>query len=197
MENSAFEEKLVGRFIAAGGEHKVFRYGDDKVIKFPFGPRYWVNPAKYCENLRRDELIVRRYFGAYLVQREIHFYYIGSRPSYVIIEPKLHGRHLLRDDLKIKAVYKQFQEIVEINSEMINQEDLSVEIFGLRGLLLKGRWEASNIMFNPDNNRIFITDAGVMHFGRNQDQQILLSLVTVWAMRRQAKLIKHYFNAQA
>jgi hypothetical protein len=196
MNTTAFDEKLVGKFIAAGGEHKVYRYGDDKVIKFPFGPRYWFNPAKYCENLQRDELIVRRYFGEYLVQREIHFFFEISKPSYVIIEPKLPGRHLRRDDLKNKKVLKQFEEIVEINNSLIKQEDLSVEIYGLRGLLIKGKWEASNIMFNPENKKLYLTDAGIMHFGRNKDQQILISLATVWATRRQKKLIKHFLNVK-
>ena len=190
----SFNKKQVGRIIAIGGEHRVYRYGDKQVIKFPFGPRYWINAKKYCENLKRDEQIVRQYFGDYLIARKIIYFNRFGTPSYAIIEPKISGRHLKREDLDNNHINNHFQDLVEINQKLIEHENLSAEIFGLRGLVYNGKKEVSNIMLEKETNKLYLIDAGVMHFGRHKDQQILIDIVTKFAMKRQEKLLRYYLN---
>lgn len=189
-----YTKENVGKKIATGGEHKVYYYGEDKVIKFPFGPRYWFGREQYCENLKRDEHIVRQYFGGYLVEREINFFTQKNQASYIIIEPFLTGRHLQRKDLKDPQVKEQFEELVNINQQFMKQENLSAEFFGIKGLLLHGKSEAANIMFDPETKKITLTDAGIMHFGKHKDQQILISSVTHWAIKKQQILINLYLT---
>jgi hypothetical protein len=189
-----FDKKQIGRIIALGGEHRVYRYDDNQVIKFPFGPRYWINAKKYCDNLKRDEQIVRQYFGEYLIDREIVYFNRLGTPSYAIIEPKISGRHLKKKDLDDSHINNHFHDLVEINQRLVSQENLSAEFFGLRGLVDKGKKEICNIMLEQGTNKLYLIDAGVMHFGKRKDQQIMIDLVTKWAMKRQTRLLKYYLN---
>jgi len=194
MNKLPFDKNLVGNRIAVGGEHRVYRYGDKQVIKFPFGPRYWINAKKYCENLKRDEEIIRQYFDEYLIEREILYFNKLGTPSYIIIEPKISGRHLRRGDLDNSHINNHFQDLVEINQKLIEHENLSAEFFGIRGLVYKGRKEVSNVMLEQGTNKLYLIDAGVMHFGRHKDQQIMIDLLTKWVMKKQERLLSYYLN---
>jgi len=193
MSDLPYNKNLVGPLIARGGEHSVYHYDKKYVIKFPFGPRYWLNAEKFCANLARDEEIVREYFGDYLVQREIKFYSNG-RPSYVIIEPKITGRHLQKQDLKNFGLLSDFKNLIAINNKMAEHENLSAELFGIKKLIFDGKTEVANIILEKYTNKLFLIDAGIMHFGRHKDQQILIDTVTKWAMRKQERLLKYYLE---
>lgn len=191
MELPYVKEK-VGKFIAIGGEHVVWHYGDTQVIKFPFGPRYFLDSHKHCENVARDEDVARNYFKEYLIKRDIHFFPRRGRPSYVIIETFVPGGHLKLSDLQNIDIRKQFKEIVAINQRMFEMDDLVFDMFGIWGLLWRGKKEVANIILNPGTQKLVVIDPSVMHIGRHKDQQILVASVTHWALRRQNKLLKKY-----
>lgn len=129
-----FERKKIGALIAIGGEHIVRRYGARQVIKFPFGPRYFLDQHKHCENVARDEEVARKYFSQYLIDRQVFFYPSRSgRPTYAIIEPFITGRHMKRSDLDNSEIRRQFEEIVAINRDMYTQEELLFDMFGIWG----------------------------------------------------------------
>lgn len=187
-------QEKVGKLIAIGGEHVVKHYGDNQVIKFPFGPRYFLDRHKHCENVARDEAVARNYFKDYLIQRDVHFFPHKGRPSYVIIEPFVTGKHLRREDLQDSEIKKQFVEIVELNKHMFEMEDLAFDMFGIWGLLWRGKREVANMILNSETKKLVVIDPSVMHIGKHRDQQILVSSVTFWALKKQKKLLKHYLG---
>lgn len=194
MEKLPYDKEKIGKVIAIGGEHIVRHYGDNQVIKFPFGPRYFLDPHKHCENVARDEEVARHYFKQYLIERNVQFFPYKKHISYCIIEPFISGEHLKHEDLADREIKKQFEEIVALNDHMYAVEDLVFDMFGIWGLLWRGKREVANIILNPETRKLVVVDPSVMHMGKHKDQQILVSSVTYWAMRKQKRLLKHYLG---
>lgn len=188
MKKSVYKEALIGKRIAIGAEHLVYRYGDDQVVKFPRGMWYWLNRVKSTENMKHDQKIIKQYFSTYLIDRDIVF----EQDVYTIIEPFLQGRHMRRRDLLDPAVKKQFLDILERNSRMTDTEDMSLEFFGLWGLLWKGRREVANVMLEENTRKLVIVDPGVLRFGRHVDHQILSRGIIRWVRMQQHRLLAYY-----
>ena len=113
----AYDSKKIGKFLALGGENFVFLYGDDKVIKFPFGVRYLVNRHRYCEKIKLGAQIFSKYYGENFPETELLFY--GSNDHrYVTIQKIIKGRLLYKKDLEDETIKRQLVALVEKSKEI-------------------------------------------------------------------------------
>jgi len=189
-----YNNELVGKFVGMGLHHLVRRYGDDKVIKFPVGLPYRLNSGLWCRNLCRDGEIMKKYLSSYLMDFDVRFFNVNKKPSYVIIESFCGGRNLRKSDFKDGGVHKQFSNIINLNNEMKRKENISLDFFGVKGLLWKGRREVCNIMFDEKKRKLRIIDVAALHFGRTKDRQIIVSFITLLGLKLQKGLLKKFLD---
>jgi len=195
VKHTPYDKNLVGPLLDIGAHHLIRRYGQNQVIKFPVGLPFRLNRKQWCENLRRDSQILKQYFGPYLSESQIFFFLANKQPSYVIIEPFCRGRHLHKRDLRDQAMRQQFSDIVGRNDRLKRREHLSLDFFGIKGLLWKGRREVCNIMLEDKTQGLRIIDMVALHFGRTRDQQIIVSFLTALALKLQRRLLKKLLKA--
>ena len=187
----SYDSSKIGKLIAIGAEHVVYSYDNDKVIKFPRGIWYWLNRSKFVDNMRRNQEVIKTRFREYLIDRDAIFY----DNSYVIIEPFIVGRRVRRSDLSNCDIKNQFREIILINDKMMRDDNISLEFFGLWGLLFKGREEVANIMLEEKTGRLIIIDPGALHFGVHRDRSILSRTIIKYVLFQQRHLLNGYMHS--
>ncbi len=186
----SYDRGKIGKLIAIGAEHFVYRYGDNHVIKFPRGIWYWMNRSRFCEDVRHGSRVIERYFGDYINSREIFF----DDKTYVVIERYIKGRHVRISDMNNLEIRRQLEDIVSRNTKMMSDENMALEFFGLWCLLYKGRREIANIILEEDTNRLVIVDFGVLRFTNYGFRHILSYGVIRLAVIQQRRLINYYFG---
>ena len=101
MQILPYDKNLVGDFLALGGENIVYRYGDDRVIKFPFGIRYLIDRKRYCAKIKKGFEISKKYFSSEFPETELKFFGKDDR-QFVVIQKKIDGKHLSRSQGHLK-----------------------------------------------------------------------------------------------
>ena len=90
------DKTKIGRLIAWGGEHFVYEYDADRVIKF--STLYFFLGSKAKEKATQDYNTCKDFFGKYLLETEIAF---SSNNKYIVhIQPKIAGHFLTKKDLE-------------------------------------------------------------------------------------------------
>ncbi len=190
MSSKPYQPDLVGSFIAVGGEHLVFRYGDDKVIKFPFGPRYLLGPFQYCRNINLYLKMLNKYFLDFLPKKEILFYKkFNFFPYYVVIENFIDGRHLTVSDLLDRNVRKEFLKILKQNDLMFEKDGYSIDFFGIWNLIGLRKKVFSNLVLESKTNKIFVLDTGIWRVEHKKDCNIMVHFFIKWAYARQKNML--------
>jgi hypothetical protein len=150
----AIDKTKIGRLIAWGGEHFVYEYETDKVIKF--SALFFFLGSKAKEKAVQDYDTCKKYFGKYLLETEIA---ISSNYKHIVqIQPKIVGYFLTKKDLEDEYIHKQFKEIVNSYHTMIKTKNTEIDLIGRAGVF---RRCLGNI-FVTQNNELFIFDATLM-----------------------------------
>ena len=148
------DKTKIGRLIAWGGEHFVYEYDTDSVIKFSI--LYFFLGSKAKEKATQDYDTCKKYFGKYLLETEIA---ISSNNKHIVqIQPKIVGHFLTKKDLEHEYIQRQFKEIVNRYHSMIKTTNTEIDLIGRAGAF---RRCLSNIFVTP-NNELFIIDATLM-----------------------------------
>jgi hypothetical protein len=180
-----YDKAKIGRFLAFGGEHFVYEYEDDKVIKFSglfflAGKNYAFNKAK------EDDYLCTKYFGNFYLATEIA---VSQNNKYLAhIQLKIKGEPLQKRHLQDKAVFNQFLRVVKCNRSLEEGEMVSIDLLG-RGGILKNN--LSNI-FVTNENELIIIDGTILSF------EGILSYIPKFAINfliwRQNKIINNFLN---
>lgn len=189
----AYDSKLIGKLFAFGGENFVFRYGEDRLIKFPFGVRYVVDRHHYCEKIKIGAQIFSKYYAENFPETELLFY--GRKNHrYVTIQKLIKGRLLYKKDLENEAIKRQFAAIVEKSKEIEEKEKLVVDFFGGWRLLFAAFTEqVGNMVVENGTNKIYVVDFGV--FGKENPQEIfLVRMIEKWAIYKQKKILSKFLE---
>jgi len=153
-EVSVIDKTKIGRLIAWGGEHFVYEYGTDSVIKF--SALYFFLGLQAKEKAIQDYDTCKKFFGEYLLETEIA---ISANKKHIVqIQPKITGHFLTKNDLGNEYIQKQFQEIVTGYHSMIKTNNTEIDLVGRAGVF---RRCLSNIFVTP-NNELLIFDATLM-----------------------------------
>lgn len=185
-----FDKKKIGRLIKIGGEHLVYQYGHDQVIKFPnFLAKTLFNNRKLAEKKKSDFSLAEKYFPEYLLKTDC---LIGDEINklYCLIQPLVNIRSLIKNDLKDKEIKENFEKILTINKQIKEKEGLSFDFFGAWRLLFNEILPMSsvnNILLTPEK-KIIILDVVFLEYQRCQWSK-LLHLISRWAEKRQKKLL--------
>ena len=178
------DKTKIGRLIAWGGEHFVYEYDTDSVIKFSI--LYFFLGSKAIEKATQDYDTCKKYFGKYLLETEIA---ISSNNKHIVqIQPKIAGHFLTKKDLEHEYIQKQFKEIVNGYHSMIKTTNTEIDLIGRAGVF-KGC--LSNIFVTP-NNELFIIDATLMEVtGFLKPIVFLIRTIITW---RQNSTIKFFLS---
>jgi hypothetical protein len=150
----ATDKTKIGRLIAWGGEHFVYEYEADKVIKY--STLYFFLGSKAKEKATRDYDTCKKYFGKYLLETEIA---ISSNEKYIVqIQPKIAGHYLTKKDLEHEYIHKQFKEIATGYHAMIITKNTEIDLIGRAGVF---RRCLGNI-FVTKNDELLIFDATLL-----------------------------------
>lgn len=177
------DKTKIGRLIAWGGEHFVYEYGTDSVIKF--STLYFFLGSKAKEKATQDYDTCKEFFGKYFLETEIA---ISLNKHIVQIQPKITGHFLTKKDLEHEYIQRQFKEIVNGYHSMIKTKNTEIDLIGRAGVF---RRCLSNIFVTP-NNELFIIDATLMEVtGFLRPIVYLIRTFITW---RQNSMIKHFLS---
>jgi hypothetical protein len=185
-----FDKEEIGKLIKIGGEHLVYFYGRDQVIKFPnFLARVLFNHSHLAQKKKADFALAKKYFPQYLLETECNLN--ESRwPSYNLIQPFIKARPLSFKDLANGAIKKKFIEILSINDKIKKEQNLSFDFYGAWRLLFHEiipSHTINNLMLTLDN-QIVILDVVFLEYNSCSWSK-LLCLISRWAEKRQTKLL--------
>ena len=181
--------KKIGKFLGSGGEHLVFAYGADNVIKFSM--HVWITGRSVVRNILADHKLALKYFEPYYVAPELHVW--DAERKMVEIQPRVHGRHLHKKDLVRPKIREQLRDIVERHDRMHEAEGRPFDFFGFHGIVgLRDSSHLSNILITPDDS-LKIVDFSTMHRKPSYWHDWLIWFFIRWARDRQAHLLKKHW----
>src|SRR3989338_1392924 len=104
-----YDKNKVGKFIGWGGEHLVYAYGDDRVIKFSL--HVWLSGKTAVEKIVADYALGKRYFDGYLLPTDVRTWRNGTRC--VELQPNIQCRFFHRNDIANLLLKGQFDDIIQ------------------------------------------------------------------------------------
>ncbi|MBU1084809.1 MAG: hypothetical protein ABIH48_01380 [Candidatus Falkowbacteria bacterium] len=194
MQNKPYDKNKIGKFIGWGGEHLVFAYGANSVIKFSL--HVWLSDQSAVEKLKKDYELGQKYFGQYILPTDI-LTWKNSRKA-VEIQEKIECRFLAKQDLSSQGgqatplIKKQFDDIMQRYQKMEQETGLLFDLFGREGLLSLRPNKISNILVTPDG-KIILIDFTILEL-KPLIREIPLWLIVQWAKRRQGRLLKKFLK---
>ena len=186
-----YEKNKIGKLISWGGDHTVFEYGENQVIKFSLID--WMMGKHGRARLERDYQICKSFLGDYVLNTEFAFSPKGK--STVAIQPKVTGKYLFKEALNDSDIRRQFKEILTARERLVAAGNDPVDLVG-RGGVLQSCF--SNIFVTPEK-RLVIIDATLIEFRGTGVFYPILILVRQGALWRNNLLIKRfteYLNSQ-
>jgi len=189
-----FDKKKIGKLFNLGGEHVVYNYNGEQVIKFPnILAKILFNNRKLAEKKQADLKICQEYFSEYLLTTEFLAEPAKRRP-YGLIQPRVVVRPLSIKDLKNNELRDNFFRILKINNKLKEKHRLSFDFLGAWRLVFN--WllpteHLSNLMVN-ENNEIIILDIVFLEYQKSWSK--LLLWISRWAEKKQQRVIKKFIN---
>jgi hypothetical protein len=184
-----YDKKKIGKFIGWGGEHVVFAYDSDKVIKFSL--HVWLSGRSAVEKIKTDYAAGQRYFASYLLPTEILVYKDGR--ACAEIQPKIACRFLERKDLESPLIKRQFDDIMSRYQRMERETGLVFDLFGREGLFRFRPQFISNILVTSEDKLVLI-DFTLLYLEKIKWRELPILLIIKWAAWRQRKLLKSFIN---
>ena len=180
-----YEEALIGRRLAWGSEHTVHDYGDTEVIKFSIIEKFL--GAKGAEKTAYDLDISKRFFGEFFLETRLAVSPDGRRT--VVIQKKVRGRDLVKNDLRDPVLRDQFNEIVRRDRSMISEGYAVVDLIGQAGFFTR---KICNIWVIDDTLRVI--DSSLVELRGVPILSALSPLVSKLWLLRQDALIEDFLK---
>ncbi|MDP2651118.1 MAG: hypothetical protein Q8O98_00845 [bacterium] len=149
-----YDKSKIGRRIAIGGEHIVYEYVEDQVIKF--SGLFFLLGKKAKEKAISDAVVCKEFFGKYFLDTQIA---VSPNNKWIVhIQQKIIGRPLEIGDLEDERLRLQFKEIIECHLFMRKAGYADLDFIGREGVFGK---RLGNI-FVTDNGSLLIIDATIL-----------------------------------
>lgn len=184
-----YDKTNVGKFLGYGGEHLVYEYGADKVIKYSL--HIAISGRSAVQKKVRDYEIGRLYFNEYLIPTEIIEWNDGRWA--VELQEKVQHRFLRRDDLDNEAIRTQFDDIMARYRQLEAETGETFDLFGREGLLA---WRKPSYISNilvREGDRLALNDFTLLSIRPRWWEWPLWAFIR-WARGRQAKLLQHFLR---
>jgi len=163
--------------IGQGFTHIVFSYHPEgekqKVVKMPRSVSVGFMSTGYHEDLQNISF-VRKYFGDYAVNTEVHRDNASGR--YVYVQDAVKGNPVtsLTESQEIRT---QIADLARLNRELMRQKNVSMDFLGVPGFLSllkhqfwsivskKSHFDLSNILVD-EKGKLKLIDVGLIRFGK-------------------------------
>lgn len=188
-----YNQKKVGDKIATAGEHVVYKYGDDQIIKFPAGPIYYANAKDARAKVINEVRLANKYLKEFIAVTELYTYEEQDKNKYCIIQEYIIGRPLELKDMQDDELQNQFKELMKDNDLMYLNSRYTLEFFGLRGLLLHRFFPRMENIIVTQENKIKIIDLGMISSLNMVSSSPILRWFIQWAVKKQAKLLREKY----
>ncbi len=140
-----YDDKLIGKLLAWVGDHSVYEYGNDRVIKFSKFD-YFIGVQEARRKYVSDYEICRKHFGDYILETDVMASADGSRVAK--IQPKISGRFLTKRSLTSEGVKTQLRQFLARYDEFAGPAFF--DLVGHQGIV------------RPCLSNIYITPGGVL-----------------------------------
>lgn len=185
MPERPYDKNKIGKFLGWGGEHLVFDYNKNSVIKFSL--HVWLAGKKAVEKLKQDYEIGQKYFVQYLLPTEIVTWKDERRAAE--IQEKINCRFLKSTDLADPLIKEQFLDIMERYRKMELEIGVPFDLLGREGLFKIKPNFLSNILVTPEQ-KLVLVDFTVLALKPNWRDWPLWFLIQ-WAKRKQKRILQH------
>ena len=183
----SYDKSKIGRLISWGGDHTVFEYGHDKVIKYSLIELLMGKEGR--PKIERDYRICKDFFRDYLLPTELK---ISKNGKFTIaIQPKIFGKYLRIEDLANAIVKHQFREIMLAYNKLISSGYDQIDFVG-RGGVFKNCM--SNIFVTP-SKRLVIIDTTLLEFKSSGVFSFLFFFIKKLAVWRNNNVIKMFIKS--
>lgn len=121
----------VGMYIAEGGQHYVFHYKDNQVIKFPKNTFLMnIYGMHKCQTMLDCNDLVSRIFGDYVIKSEV--IPCKNHKQYLVIQDFIeNGRELCINNFH--KVKEEFHKVAIMNQELLKTDTMSHDFLGFFG----------------------------------------------------------------
>ena len=180
----SFEKEKIGPLFAWGGEHIVYRYGSDKVLKYSI--LYYVLGKHALAKAHRDYALCKQYLGDYILYTDI---IVSPSGKHVVhMQPWISGRPLMQADLKDPQIKVKCIDLLARYALLIEKENLPIDLIGREGVFSGG---LTNI-FVTDTRELKIIDATGLEFSKTGILMPILTAIKSFILWRQGINIKAF-----
>lgn len=189
-----YDKNKIGKFLGWGGEHLVFDYGDNQVIKFSL--HVCLAGKKAVRKLKRDYEMGQKYFAPYLLPTEILTWKKGAGAAE--IQKKIQCRFLKFADLSTQGgqaddlIKKQFTDMMERYERMEKEIGAPFDLLGREGLFKLNPDFFSNILIMPDN-KLALIDFTLLELKPSFFDWPIWFIIK-WARWRQKSILKKFYS---
>ena len=181
-----YDSAKIGKRIAWGRSHAVYRYGIDEVIKIPRLER-WLG-TRLEDRLQRDISTCREFFGEYFLDTRLVISPDGK--TIAAMQPAVTGHYLGKADLADSNIKRQFDDFVARYESMIRAGHAPVDLIGQGGVL---RRRLSNVLVTEDK-RLKLFDASLLDT-KDIEWGIPLVRLIIWlVLKRQVSTIRYLLS---
>ncbi len=180
-----YDTEKVGKCIAWSGDHFVYEYDADSVIKF--SKIEFVLGHVGREKALRDYEVCKRYFGENVLPTE--FLRFPTAPHMAKRQKKISGHSLTSADLKDGGVRTELQKIATAYHRMVSEGVAPLDLIGGHGIIFE---RLSNI-FVTDDKKLYLIDTTLIEF-EVRFLRPLVRLVCRHAVRRQNRLLREFLK---
>ncbi len=186
-----YDPTKVGARIAWGRSHSVYHYGDDEVIRFPRGERFfnWVlrDGLNLHDRFKRDISICEQYLGNYLLTTRI---VESPQGKVATIQPYTKGHYLSKKDLQNETTKAQFQDVITRYETMFAAGYLA-DLIGQGGVLQR---RLSNVFVLPDGSLKLFDVIKLADMRKIDKASFITRFAANLILKRQRSVLKHLCN---
>ncbi len=176
----------IGKKIADGGDRKVYKYGNDQVIKF--SSLSLLVGKKLHTKYAHDYLVCKKYFGKYIVETTT-----VSDPNtntHIEIQPFIAGEVITEQHTRNIDIKSQLEELVQILDHMKQDGVPPIDLVGSIGMI---RPCLSNIIVDP-SGKLQIIDATLFEGKTVRPLGLILELCIPPILARQNHLLRRLLS---
>lgn len=181
-----FNEALIGKRIASGGDRRVYRYGSDHVVKI--SSLYFLTGDKLSKKLTRDYETCRFYMPEYVVET---FDVTRGDGKHTEIQRFIKGEPLAKKHCEVPAVKQQLQRIADIAARMETDGHPLIDLIGHHGMIGN---TLANILVD-DQYRLHIIDTTLLEGRSLGPIGIILDMIAPLIRYKQRYLIRKFLRA--
>lgn len=159
---NVYNRNKLGKLISWRGDHFVYEYGTDEIIKFSKFD-YFLGFDKSQKIVPEEYALCKQLFGEYILDTEITM--SADQKRVALIQQRISGHCLTAEDLRDKGIKRQFREIAERYSAMLKNGHPEIDLVGHEGVFRIFKRCLGNVLVT-DSGKLVIFDVTLLNMNR-------------------------------